>query len=199
MDKGQIKAHIEKSENKYTIVASTNGVDRDNEIIRPEAWKSSLKSYLDKNPVILWAHDYSKPPIAKATGGKITESGMNLDIEFADTDFARDVRGLYDGGFMNSFSVGFIPNDGVAGKNGVFEYTDVELLEVSAVPVPANPGANMIRAAQKSGIIFSDETKKVFKIEDKPEENDGVESAAEPEVKRSKAVKLSKLYARKKR
>jgi hypothetical protein len=57
----------------------------------------------------------------------------------------------------------------------------------------------MIRAAQKSGIIFSDETKKVFEIEDKPEETDGVESAAEPDVKRSKAVKLSKLYARKKR
>lgn len=152
MKNRELKGQLEKAKGGYTIIASTSGVDRDGERILPEAWKKSLKPYLKNNPVILWAHDYTKPPIAKATSGRITDGGLNLDIEFADTEHAREIKSLYDGGFMNSFSVGFIPNDGQAGKGGVFEYTDVELLEVSAVPVPANPEANMIRAAELSGL-----------------------------------------------
>lgn len=169
MKNRELKGQLEKAKGGYTITASTSGVDRDGERILPEAWKKSLKPYLKNNPVILWAHDYKKPPIAKATGGRITDAGLNLDIEFADTEAGREIKSLYDGGFMNSFSVGFIPNDGQAGKGGVFEYTDVELLEVSAVPVPANPEANMIRAAELSGMKLT-ALKSWYNIDDEEQE-----------------------------
>ena len=140
-----------KESDKYGIMASTVDVDRDNEIIRPDAFKN-LKTYLDTNPVILFGHQYSEPPIAKAVSGRvIKEKGLRLDIEFAKTPFAQEVKYLYDEGFMSAFSVGFIAKKWEDDKEGRRTYTDVELLEVSAVPVPANAMATVLRQAKSAG------------------------------------------------
>lgn len=138
---------LQKDEDNYIIVASSNVIDRDNEIIEPTAF-SNLGSYLRKNPVILFGHNYQIPPVGKAKNGKITKDGLILEIEFAKTDFGKEVKYLYDNGFMNSFSVGFIPRSYEPNNEGIMTYTDVELLEVSAVPVPANASANIIRATK---------------------------------------------------
>ncbi|GEM_PF-6910892 len=131
----------------YRIIASTADVDRDNEIILPTAF-ANLADYLAKNPVILFGHDhFSRPPIGKAVAGEIGEKGLILDIQFADTPFAREIEELYKGGFMNAFSVGFIPIDWEVDKDGNRIFTKVELLEVSAVPVPSNRAAVILRAA----------------------------------------------------
>jgi uncharacterized protein len=143
---------IDKSEDKYRITASTGDIDRDGEIILPAAYKNTLPKYLKTNPVILWAHDYKEKPVGKATGGRITDKSLELDIEFAPTDAGQEVKSLYDGGFLNSFSVGFIPKNGYHDdKTEAFTFDEVELLEVSCVPVPANASANMIRAAGMKG------------------------------------------------
>lgn len=147
----QLKGRLENVEGKYRIVASTGDVDRDNERIAPSAFMGSLPDYLDKNPVILWAHDYSKPPVGKAIGGNIDGSGLYLDIEFAKTEFAQEVQYLYDNGFMSSFSVGFIPKQWDRDSDGRVVFTEAELLETSAVPVPANSNANIIRALKSAG------------------------------------------------
>jgi HK97 family phage prohead protease len=136
--------NIEKADDGYRIIASTDDVDRDGEIVKPSAFKN-LKKYLATNPVILGFHNYYDFPIGKATGGKIGDKALELNIEFADTDRGREAKYLYDNGFMNSFSVGFIPKEWENDKQGRRVYTDVELLEVSAVPVPANASANIIR------------------------------------------------------
>ena len=50
------------------------------------------------------------------------------------------------GGFINSQSVGFIPEDWTSGKNASEPdrtYIKCELLEISMVVVPANPGATI--------------------------------------------------------
>lgn len=150
MDK-QLKGRLESAEGKYRIVASTGDVDRDNERIMPSAFVNSLPNYLDKNPVILWAHDYTKPPVGKAIGGNIDGSGVYLDIEFADTEMGREVKYLYDNGFMSSFSVGFIPKQWDRDSDGRVIFTEAELLETSAVPVPANSNANILRALKSAG------------------------------------------------
>ncbi len=159
----ELYGQMEKgADNKYSIVASTGNEDRDGEKILPTSFKN-LKSYLSKNPVILWAHDYRKPPIAKATAGKITDNGVVLDIEFAETEFAQEVKYLYDKKFLNSFSVGFIPREWERDPDGKMVYTEVELLETSAVPVPANAEANMIRTCKDAGAPLT-EYKKVLNI-----------------------------------
>jgi hypothetical protein len=46
-----------------TVVASTESEDRVGDVILASGWE--LDAYL-ANPVILWAHDYSRPAIGKA-------------------------------------------------------------------------------------------------------------------------------------
>lgn len=147
-----IAGKIQSAGGKYQIIASTPDQDRDNEIILPSAFTRSLSPYLERNPVILWAHRYDLPPIAKATGGEVTETDLRLDIQFAETAAASEIRSLYDGGFLNAFSVGFIPKQGHRDNDGVYTFDEVELLEVSAVPVPSNRGAVLMREAAAKGI-----------------------------------------------
>jgi len=159
----ELFGQLKKANDKYTIIASTATPDRDDEIILSSAFKN-LKTFLATNPVILWAHDYSKAPIGKAVGGKITDNELVLNIEFAETDFGKEVKYLYDNGFMSSFSVGFIPKNWDRDPDGRLVFTEVELLETSAVPVPANAQANILRSAKSAGVDLK-EIKKVFSIE----------------------------------
>jgi len=183
-----LQGKIEKGNNKYRIIASTGTPDRDEEIIMPNSFKN-LKSFLSTNPVILWAHDYSKPPIGKAIGGKITDDALLLDIEFADTDFGREVKYLYDEGFMNSFSVGFIPKEWDRNPDGKLVFTEVELLETSAVPVPANAQANIMRAVKSKGVELK-EIEKIFTVKDEQtvESEDGKQEQVKSQVKKNKLI-----------
>lgn len=164
-----IQGTLRKNEDgKFSIIASTGKVDRDHEVILPKAFRKHLKAYLETNPVILPAHDYRAFAIGKATDGRVTKNGLELDIEFAETEMGGEARYLYENGFMNSFSVGFIPHK-IAKQQEISElltaeeidydekdppyrvYTEVELLEVSAVSVPSNAAANVIREAIDGG------------------------------------------------
>lgn len=140
---------VEKKDSAiFRIVASTPDVDRDEEIVEPTA-VNNLDAYLKINPVILFAHDHwSRPPIAKAVGGQIKPRSLELDIEFAPTPFAQEIKSLYEGGFMNTFSIGFIPVHRETTDEGRVRFTEIELLEVSAVNVPANANATMMRALE---------------------------------------------------
>ena len=67
---------------------------------------------------------------------------------------AKIAYGLYQGNFLNAVSVGFVP---VRWENGTDKtqyrrkYLEQELLEVSAVGIPANP--NALALGLKSGAI----------------------------------------------
>ena len=67
---------------------------------------------------------------------------------------ARIAHGLYRGGFLNAVSVGFIPvrwENGSADSLFRRKYLEQELLEVSAVAIPANPDA--LALGVKSGAV----------------------------------------------
>lgn len=125
------------------FVMSDGGVDRVGDVIEPEGWK--LERFRE-NPVMLWAHDYRSPPVGRwpevwVSGGKLIGRA-----EFAGTDMGRDLEGLYEKGFLRAVSVGFLPlkwelRRSEEGKVLGFRFIEQELLECSAVPVPANPGA----------------------------------------------------------
>jgi len=138
----------QQEEDIFRITASTSDVDRDEEIVEPSG-VNNLDFYLKYNPVILFAHDHwTRPPIGKAVAGQVKPRSLELDIEFAPTPFAQEIKSLYEGGFMNSFSIGFIPVKREYTDEGIAVYTEFELLEVSAVSVPANANATIQRALE---------------------------------------------------
>lgn len=147
---GSIKS-LDAETRTFRAIAYSFQVDRDGETITPAAFSNGLGNF-QANPVLLWAHDYSKPPIGKVIGLDITTQGLEFEAQFADHDDARKIADLYAGGFLNAFSIGYISRaysdtpilPGQRGRT----FTDVELLEISAVPVPANPGA-LITARSK--------------------------------------------------
>src|SRR6516164_5526624 len=153
------------------FIASTATLDRYHEVIEPAGWR--LESYR-RNPVFQNAHNYGDIlfTLGKALSTEVRGVGdgqaLCQRIQFAvDVNpVARIAYGLYKGGFLNAVSVGFIPlrwedGDGERGasERGASErgvsprrrYLEQELLEVSAVAIPANPDA--LALGVKSGAI----------------------------------------------
>lgn len=132
------------SAKEMTFVISTDDVDRHGDIIVAEGWR--LDSY-QRNPVFLWAHDYMRPVIGKAVLVWQELHGLLARMEFAPTEFAQEVASLYRGNYQRGVSVGFKPiqyEERRHDKTGAFQgirFLEQELLEVSAVPVPANRSA----------------------------------------------------------
>lgn len=133
-------------EGKLEAIISTDDIDRHGEIVDING--IDIKNY-EKNPVVMWAHDYSLPPIGKTLSLTKEKIGKKMVLktvmEFATgvSDLAREVYNLYKGGFMNAFSIGFIPLEEEGNT-----YTESELLEYSAVPIPANPNALLLAKAK---------------------------------------------------
>ncbi len=141
---------IGKSEDQaITFVLSTDDVDRHGDVVSADGWV--LDSYRE-NPVLLWAHDYRKPAIGRAVKVWVEPHRLLAKMEFAPTPFAQEVASLYRSGFQWGVSVGFKPlryEERRDEKTGAFlglRFLEQELLEVSAVPVPANRSALRRRA-----------------------------------------------------
>lgn len=138
--KKQLNVEVKAVNNRViSFLASPATIDRDNEFITPSGWV--LDNY-KKNPVFLWGHDRYEPPIGKAVNVYVDDTGLNIDVEFADAktyDFADTIFKLYKGGYLNAVSVGFavIERD-VSNPNII---TKQELYELSGVTVPANQDA----------------------------------------------------------
>lgn len=159
------------------FVGSTAIRDRCGDEIAVEGWDT--KNYT-KNPVFLWAHNYGELPIGKTVSVERTDKALVFDVEFAPAEAnpkAEQVLKLYDGGYLRAVSVGFRSkasewidrNDEEEAKRAKKDpdapvgrrFTRVELLELSAVPVPANPDALM--TARKKGLEIPD-AKNVFYV-----------------------------------
>jgi HK97 family phage prohead protease len=150
---GDVKG-IDEKEGTLTAMVSTGARDRMDESLDPMG--ADIKNYL-KNPVVLWAHDYTQPPIGKALWTKRTQDGVISKVKFANTEFAQEIFQLYKDGFLKAFSVGFVPKkweDGDGDKKPRRKFTSWEMLEFSAVPVPANPEA--LSLAISKGILKTD-------------------------------------------
>jgi HK97 family phage prohead protease len=164
---------IDDNEQTLTAYISTDTRDRHGEVLDPQGLDK--KNY-EKNPVVLWAHDYSQPPIGRAMWTKKDGVGVLSKVKFASTPFAQEIFQLYKEKVLNTFSVGFMPKeweDGDGEKKPRRTYTKWELLEYSAVPVPANPDA--VALAIQKGLKISDATMKMLQ----PKEEQAEEKAEE--------------------
>jgi HK97 family phage prohead protease len=136
-------------ERQVETIASTASLDREGDRILPSAWR--LDSYL-KNPVVLWAHDYRTPPIAKSIKVSVVNGSLVTIDEFPEPGIhplADVVYGLVQSGVIRAKSVGFTPVKWQPNDSGGRDFTEVELLEHSFVSVPANAEA-VITARSKS-------------------------------------------------
>lgn len=141
----------------FVFVASDGSVDRMNDTIDPNGW--DLTRYRS-NPVIQWAHDTRQLPIGQSLR-EWTENGqLKSEIRFTSQDENPDgfrVMKLIEGGFLRAVSVGFHPIESKDAADRATEdswfmpqdFTKQELLEISVVPVPANP--NALLAARAAG------------------------------------------------
>ncbi|HBT75024.1 TPA: hypothetical protein DEB29_03430 [Candidatus Wolfebacteria bacterium] len=149
-EKSYIQMPVEiKSVNKdmgtLDAIFSTQDVDRHGDVVMQEGW--DLKHF-KKNPVILNSHNYGDATevIGKASNVKIEDGKLVGKITFAvaENPKAKVIFDLYAGGFLSAFSVGFIPKKFKENKDGSKDWwtiEEAELLEVSAVSVPANARA----------------------------------------------------------
>lgn len=126
-------------------VVASESEDRHGEILELKGLDTS--KYME-NPVVLWAHDYSQPPIGKTLSLRKSGGKLVAKIQFAinEDSFAHKIYKLYKGGFMKAFSIGFIPKEMDENR-----YTKAEMIEHSSVPIPANPEA--LALAVSKGLI----------------------------------------------
>lgn len=162
---GEIKG-VDEKEMTLTAYISTGAKDRHNESVDPMG--ADFSNY-KRNPVVLWAHDYEKPPIGKALWIKREGEGIVSKVKFANTEFAQEIFQLYKEGFLKAFSIGFIPDmksveDGDGEKQPRRTYRKWEMLEYSAVPVPANPEA--LALAIQKGILKTDSIRESMEVSD---------------------------------
>lgn len=136
------------------FVFSDATVDRAGDSIDPAGWQTKT---FEANPVALWAHNSSAPPIGRAFNVAPSKSKLFGDIEFMSRDiseFADSIYRMYKAKFLRAVSVGFMPLEWkfVSTEKRPFgiDFLKQELLEISACPVPCNP--NALQEAKSAGI-----------------------------------------------
>lgn len=141
---------LDDNEKSFIAIASTEDEDRDKDIIRQDGW--NLKNF-KKNPMVPWSHDYWSIPVAKSLRTWVDKASKKLLFKpqfDADDDQSMKIFNKYKNGFLKSFSVGFKGQefnwrDEENHWGGGIEFTKQELLEISAVTVPANPNALVLQ------------------------------------------------------
>ena len=145
-----IKAE-EMEERTVRFTISKEVVDRDGDIIRADG--IDLTNF-NKNPVFLLCHDSHDLPVGKVKKVWVEGKAVKADVYFpkleelsSDPALASEKAKLsdfvfhcYKTGMLNAVSIGFIPLEYEETKTG-YDVIKWELLEFSAVPIPANQDA----------------------------------------------------------
>lgn len=127
-----------------TGIASTPQVDRMGDIVEPKGAEFKL-------PIpFLWQHD-SKQPVGHVTKAKITETGIEVEIQLAKVEEEGSLKNRLDeawqsikAGLVRGMSIGFSPIEmaEIKGSYGM-RFLKWSWLELSAVTIPANAGASI--------------------------------------------------------
>lgn len=155
-----IRAQINTlGDDEVEVVMSTAALARDGHILLPQGCR--LDNYRS-NPIVLWSHDPDKP-IGNAENIVVGPSQISARIRFAPMGIshkADEVRGLMKAGVVRAVSVGFEPIEteplDPKKPRGGQRISAWELLEFSAVSVPADAGAMVTaRAQNRTGKVLS--------------------------------------------
>lgn len=192
----QAETKAASDDRSLVVKITTSNPDRSQDVVVPQG--AVLDNY-QRNPVVALNHKYDGLAIAKTEQLEVTEDGIMAKVKFPDLGvygLADTVYELYKGGFMNAWSIGFIPLEASDREGGGREFKKWELLEYSAVLVPDNPEAlTMLRS---KGINVTDEgeiieTKGVIPFKDTPTSDKGAPWDGPAEV--AAATDEKDLYA----
>ena len=141
-------------------MASTSDFDRAGDSISTDAWTKGGLNNFEKNPIILFNHNYDRP-IGRATSLKTTANGLELTAKISKA--AKDVVELVKDGVLGAFSVGFRVKDAdyIEETDGL-KIKDAELFEVSVVSVPCNQSATFSLAKSFDSLEEYEDFKKTF-------------------------------------
>jgi hypothetical protein len=142
---------VDRRKDGGRITISTGSPDRDRDRVFPRG--ARLDDYL-KNPIVQWGHNYFDPwaTVGRSSSIEIGDDGVIADFDLRpaanEADPQNIVLLLWDGEWVRTASIGFIPLKAEPNEFGGLDFLEWELLEWSLVPVPANQDA--LRLAAKS-------------------------------------------------
>lgn len=164
---------------RFRITSPT--IDRQGEIVETEGWE--FTNYL-KNPVVLNSHEYGdiQSIVGRCVGIERDGDSWVADLRFNATEYGTLARTLIDDGDLRAVSVGFRPMiidypqrqaRGTSEADAIDKATvnverdqrtavrhmRKELLEISVVPVPANPDAIRLRSIKGRASVTEVSTK----------------------------------------
>lgn len=156
------KSDLVDGERAIVHIITTDSVDRYKDVVLPKGGK--LENYR-KNPVVLLHHENLRVPIGRNLWIKPSGDGRGLVAKtiFATNDEAEEVYQLYRERVLNAWSIGMRPIKGappteadIRGRPDwagcAWIYREWELLEYSAVDIPANPDA--VTLAVSKGLVL---------------------------------------------
>lgn len=176
----------------FKVIMTTDKKDRDGEVIKIDGW--NFENFM-KNPVVLYGHNYWGLENIIGRVDKIYRTGNQWIAEgkFASQEAnpkAQMVRRLYDEKIIQSVSVGFI----IKGRDPTDDsiITSAELIELSFVPIPANPDAvDIIKALggkDLASMVRKDTDQDTTTDDDKADEDKGDEKDTTDTEKTMKEV-----------
>ncbi len=140
---------IREGAREADYVASDETVDSYGEVVLPE-WDFSR---FEKNPVILWSHNSSEPPIGHAKRWAVEKRKLLITVYHSEAwDLARIVWDLVVERTVRACSVGFVPRDTQRKViDGVERWVlgNNLLYELSLCSIPANPNALVEESVQE--------------------------------------------------
>jgi HK97 family phage prohead protease len=127
--------------------ASTDDLDRQGDVVVPSGGQWTL-------PVaLLWQHKHDMP-IGWVRAIEVRGAGLWIEAEVAQgLGQANEVWRMVEANLVTGYSLGFRPIAAEPLRGKGLRYTKWELLEVSAVTVPANPAAKIQRSAGSIPLI----------------------------------------------
>ena len=138
------------------FLLSDEGVARDGHTILTSGIK---KANYEANPVVTFGHitDSVENVIGRCVRLWVDGTKLYCDIEFMSADInpmADTVLQMIDGGFLSAVSISWIPlawkYSTDKSRPGGIDFTSIDMVEVSVVPVPALPSA--LQQARAAGI-----------------------------------------------
>jgi len=140
-EKTGIALAAEPEDRRMVFVMSDENPDRGGDVVKADGWQ--LANF-QKNPVFLPMHQTDKYPLGVWERVWVEKKQLKGLVRFADkgTHPEADLAySLYKQGIMNAVSVKFLGEEYEPNDHGGLTFNRQELLECSAVPVPANANA----------------------------------------------------------
>lgn len=131
------------------MTISTSDADREGDRVLPEGMDFTN---FQKNPVLVWSHDYQRVPIGAVTSVQAVKGGLKASWTWLENDeFANRIKNAWEQGIVRASSIGFIPKQTSPNEFGGKDIEQAEMLELSLCTIPMNPAA--VRALKTLNLL----------------------------------------------